>query len=355
MANSPNTPPQSLERLSASFTRFAELECRGMSPLYETLSLGIAADDDLLALASRAKPGQPRPNLFMAAVQRLLMEEHDHPLAVFYPHISGRPLATGDPVPAFRDFCLELQGELTALLTSRMVQTNVVRRCASMMPAFAYVDGLDLGGSPYLIEIGASAGLNLFWDKYGYDYGNGGVYGDARSPVQISSTFRGGLRPEIPEAMPVVAGRVGIDLNPIDLADREETTWLKALVWPERRDELELLEAAMQATFKEPPQMIQGDALDLLPGLIDSVPADQVPCLFHSHVLNQFPREAREVFWDLVELHGARRNLAVVSKEGVRGGEHSAVEVNHFRDGVQNHQRLANDDSHGYWLEWLVG
>ena len=93
--------------------------------------------------------------------------------------------------------------------------------------------------------------------------------------------------------------------------------------------------------------------LDLLPGLIDSVPECQVPCLSHSHVLNQFPREARETFWALVGEHGAKRNLAVVSKEG--GGELSVVEVTHFRDGVKTHRRVANTDSHGYWLEWLTG
>lgn len=34
-----------------------------------------------------------------------------------------------------------------------MVQTNVVRRCASVLPAFAHVDELGLGGALYLIEI----------------------------------------------------------------------------------------------------------------------------------------------------------------------------------------------------------
>ncbi len=329
-----------------------------MSPLYYRLSLEIAVDEELLAIAIHAKPGQPRPNLFFAAVQRLLMDSPGHSLAIFYPHISdgfseSMARALEDPSPAFRAFCLENRQALTGLLATRMVQTNVVRRCATMLPAFTYADGIGLGGELYLIEIGASAGLNFIWERYGYSYGDGLIYGNPQSPVQISSTFRGSRRPAIPDALPAVAGRIGVDLNPIDLADREETLWLKALVWPERRDELELLEAAITATSKEPPRVLKGDALDLLPGLIGSVPEGQVPCLFHSHVLNQFPAEARDAFWNLVGNHGSKRNLAVVSKEGVRGGEHSVVEVTHFQDGVKTHRRLANDDSHGYWLEWL--
>ena len=356
MAYRRDSSRQPLASLSESFHRFAELECQGMSPLYYRLSLGIAADKDLLALAIQAKRG-PRPNLFLAAVQRLLMDEPDHPLAAFYPHISGPPAPSEDPspedpAPAFRAFCLERQQALTGLLATRMVQTNVVRRCASMVPAFVHVDGLGLGGNLYLIEVGASAGLNLIWDRYGYDYGEGRLYGDPQSAVQISSAFRGSHRPAMPGVLPAVAGRIGVDLNPIEINDPEEAMWLTALVWPERRDEMELLEAAIRVASESPPNVIKGDALELLPDLIDSVPQDQIPCLFHSHVLNQFPRDAREAFWALVEEHGARRNLAVVSKEG--GGETSVVEVTHFRDGVGANQRLANGDSHGYWLEWLV-
>ncbi|PKB63822.1 MAG: hypothetical protein BZY80_05250 [SAR202 cluster bacterium Io17-Chloro-G2] len=359
MANRRNFPRQSPASLSESFTRFAELECQGMSDLYYRLSLGIAADNDLLELAIQAKSGQPRPNLFFAAVQRLLMDEPDHPLAAFYPHISGGSAPHGgplpeDPAPAFRVFCLERQQALTGLLANRMVQTNVVRRCARILPAFAYVNRLGLGGTLFLIEIGASAGLNMLLDRYGYDYGEGRVYGNRLSPVQISSTFRGSQRPVIPGAIPDLADRIGVDLNPVELNDPEETQWLKALVWPERRDELGLLEAALKVASEHPPRVVKGDALDLLPGLIDAVPGDQVPCLIHSHVLNQFPREARVMFWSLVENRGVNRNLAVISMEGVREGEHAAEEVTYFRDGARTNLRLANSDSHGYWVEWLV-
>ena len=65
---------QDLDRFARTFHRFAELECPGMSTLYESLCHSVAEDRDLLDIAANARPGQPVPNLFMAAVHWLLLE-----------------------------------------------------------------------------------------------------------------------------------------------------------------------------------------------------------------------------------------------------------------------------------------
>ena len=64
-----------------------------------------------------------------------------------------------------------------------------------------------------LIEVGASAGLNLLFDRYSYDYGAGRSAGDPGSPIQFACTLRGEVRPPIPASMPPVAARVGLDLH----------------------------------------------------------------------------------------------------------------------------------------------
>src|ERR1700731_618342 len=100
-----------LEPLSRRFQQFAEHECHDASPLYERLCLGIAADTEILTLAAYTRKGQPVPNLFLGAVQYLLLKGVQHPLASFYPSISGLPSEpsnwTEDPYPYFRAFCLE--------------------------------------------------------------------------------------------------------------------------------------------------------------------------------------------------------------------------------------------------------
>ena len=94
------------------------------------------------------------------------------------------------------------------------------------LPAFGEV--ANRAGRPLtLIEIGPSAGLNLVFDRYGYDYGNGIVAGVTESAVRINSDSRGAPPPVSP--LPRVAARLGIDLNPLDVGDSDEMDWLRAL------------------------------------------------------------------------------------------------------------------------------
>ncbi|WP_251137352.1 DUF2332 family protein [Exiguobacterium sp. s150] len=74
-------------KLSQKFATFAERECRDSSPLYESLSLHISQDDELLELCNVARDGQPVPNLLFGAVHYLLMQGYDHPLTDYYPSI----------------------------------------------------------------------------------------------------------------------------------------------------------------------------------------------------------------------------------------------------------------------------
>ena len=68
--------------------------------------------------------------------------------------------------------------------------------------------------------------------------------GDPDHPVQLSSIIRGDLRPPLPDSIPKVVFRVGLDLSPVDISDPDAVDWLRALVWPERVDEAQMLEDA---------------------------------------------------------------------------------------------------------------
>src|SRR5205085_1814788 len=161
------------------------------------------------------------------------------------------------------------------------------------LPAFARV-ARQTGGPLALVEIGASVGLNLLWDRYGYDYGDGASYGDAGSPVRITCTVRGDRRPWVPAVLPRVRYRVGLDLNPVDVRDPEAALWLRALVWPEHAGRAALLQRALEVARRDPPSLIKGDALDLLPAVLPAVPHDVALCVFHTFTVNQFSAEARD-------------------------------------------------------------
>jgi hypothetical protein len=354
----------SSESLAERFQRFARLECHDSSPLYERLSLGIAADQRMLAMAAHAQKGQPAPNLFFAAVHWLLLKGVEHPISNFYPSVSETSACDEDPYPYFRSFCLEWSEEILKLITTRLVQTNVVRRSACLLPAFGLVSQLSRKISPTLslVEIGAAAGLNLLWDRYGYNYGQGLCCGDPDSPVQIACAVRGDQCPPVPPVYPRVAYRVGLELNPIDVNDSESTLWLRALVWPEHQEQANLLQNAIRLAQQDPPQLITGNALELLPDILSTVPQDSSLCVFHTHTINQFSPEARELLSALIAGHGAKRDLFLVSMEWAgldpeesHGLGHSLLKLVSFHRGVETVKRLACCDPHGRWIQWLEG
>ena len=342
-----------LETLSRVFHRFAELECPGMSALYESLCHSIAEDGEVLAIAANSRSGQPVPNLFMAAVHWLLMRDAAHPASAYYPDMCRGTVEPGDPYPSFRAFCLEMREEITALISVRLVQTNVVRRCAVLLPAFAEAIGEARGRPLALVAIGASAGLNLFWDRYAYFYSDGRRWGDGGSPVQLSSVIRDEGRPPLPTSIPDVVFRLGLDLNPVDIGDPDAVAWLKALVWPERSEEALILDNAIGLAQENPPTLLAGDALELLPEVLRGIPPDSTLCLYHSHMLNQLSQEARGRFEKIIDVHGAVRDLNLISLEGRAGGHHSAIEITRYRGGIKTTRHLADCDSHGNWIQWL--
>ena len=172
-----------LEALAQRFVRFADQECGAYAPLYDRLARGIAADPELLTIAARARSGQQVPLLLLAAVHSLLLGGVNHALGAFYPSITRHTaIPPGDPLPAFRAFCLDHRDVLLELVSTRLVQTNEPRRCTMLLPAFATVARLAAGRPLALIEVGASAGLHLLFDHYGYNYGSGRSAGAPDAP-----------------------------------------------------------------------------------------------------------------------------------------------------------------------------
>ena len=172
--------------LGARFAHQANQAHREHSPLYERLARGVAEDREMLTLAANAR-STPESSLLLTAAHYLLLGGEEGAVAAFYPSVAGE--ARGDPYPLFREFCLDHAEEIRTFISTRRVQQNEVRRCALLLPAFGLV--AERVGSPLaLVEVGASAGLNLLFDRYAYDYGDGRLRGDTGSPVRLRAARR---------------------------------------------------------------------------------------------------------------------------------------------------------------------
>src|SRR5215207_6676466 len=188
----------------ADLLRFQSEACRWVgSPLYEALLSRAAADYEAGGPTRRllgGHEGDPKDSALglrlMGAVNRLVLEGEAPALAERYRAGDGDHERTWRAFRATRE---ERLAELGPLL-QRPVQTNEVGRCAALLPGFLGI-AAETGMPLRLLEVGASAGLNLFWSEYRYESA-GFAWGSAGSPVRVRFELSGG------EIEPVKAGVV---------------------------------------------------------------------------------------------------------------------------------------------------
>lgn len=329
---------------------FAEQVCVDQSPLYEVLSARIADDPKVFDLLRRSPLEQPGPNLFFAAVHFLLLSGASHELRQFYATYTASPKPPAESWPAFRDFCLAREQEITAILSTRRVQTNEVRRCSYLFPLFSVIHAMEPKFSLAIFEVGASGGLNLNWDRYAYDYGPQGNFGTVNSNVRIQCEISGKF-PLSKPAIPNIAYRRGIDLHPVDVSVPEQARWLQALIWPDQPERFQLQQAAIDEFRRSPVPLIRGDALEVLPAEIASAPPDARLCVVHCHTLNQFSREGRKQFTEILKVASQTRSIHEISAEWIETPT-TELRLTNYRDGAANDTLYARVDHHGRWAEW---
>jgi hypothetical protein len=335
--------------LSDRFKVFANRECKGSSKLYETLSLSIADDIELLLIAANSREGQPIPNLFLGSVHYLLLKGINHELKEYYSSIVSNPREPRTAFAPFRDFCLLNKTAIIHLLKTKLVQTNEVRRCAYLYPSFCRI--YNKADRPLaLIEIGTSAGLQLLWDQYSYSYNSTEVYGNTHSTLKIESEIQGEKSPFLLKNTPPVTSRIGIDLHINDLKHPESYLWLKALIWPEHKERIIHFEQAVECLKDEPLELIEGDGVKLLPEIVSRIPLGAVVCIFHTHVANQIPLEGKHELLELIRNIGQKRDVFHL----YNNMWDSALHLDYYLDGEEFKETLAETEGHGRWFQWML-
>ncbi|GAA1061236.1 DUF2332 domain-containing protein [Agromyces bracchium] len=308
---------------------FAEVEARGMSATYEAWAHGVAGDPETVALIDDLPPVKRQPNLVFSAAR-----------------FHGAP--TG-PYGAFRDWLHAHWVEVQAMCLTHATQTNEAARCALHLPVLAGIDGPIA-----LLEVGASAGLCLFPDRYSYAYTGHPRLDPAAgpSPVVLDCEARGPV--PVPDRLPTVVWRAGIDLHPLDVRRPDDLAWLEALVWPEHDDRRERLRAAAGIVAADPPRIVAGDLAERLESLAEDAPDEATLVVFHAAVLAYVDGGARARFTELVGgLPG--RWLSIEARSIVPGIElredvpNDSTDFVMALDGVQ----VAWAQPHGRAIRWV--
>jgi hypothetical protein len=159
----------------------------------------------------------------------------------------------------------------------------------------------------------------------------------------------------LPDSLPHVVWRAGLDLNPIDLGNSDDVAWLETLVWPEQNDRLDRLRAAIAIARSVRPLVVKGDLLVDLPALAAQAPSDATLVVFHSAVLAYVSDlSARMRFAEMV------RDLGAVWVSNETPNAFPAISARTDTDRGRGRFLLAVDGgpvawthSHGAAIEWL--
>lgn len=243
-----------MDAVSERYRRFAESEAPGRSARYEEWAAGVAGDPAMQRLLAQIPATRRQPPLVFAVTRLLGAPEADYPTWAAWTRRHARTVI---------EEC-----------TARSLQTNEPLRCAALLPALSAIPGPIA-----LLEIGASAGLCLYPDRYSYRYAGGPALDpvDGPSAVVLDSALRGpgAARARSTLALPEVVWRAGVDLALLDAADPADRAFLAALVWPGERGRWERIGAALEIVAADPPRMSRGDATE--PGVVAAAAAEAPP------------------------------------------------------------------------------
>lgn len=281
----------------------------------------------------------------LGAVNRLVLADPSCPLRAWYPSAGGR-VDLGEVVPAFFTVVAEHADTIGAEMRAA-VQTNEVGRSAPLSAALNYVGGVP--GAPIrLLEIGASAGLNLWPDRYHVCAGRV-AWGPADSAVRLCGHFVSG---DPPTAGFAVVERRGCDLNPLDIGTPHARDLLRSFVWPEHLRRLRRLDAALATASPAP--LDRHDACSWVRAQLAELPAGVTTVVFHSLVLPYLTDDERRQFTNTIrsagDLADSVHRLAWVSLEPTPG--YDAIRLVCERWPEREYAALALSNPHGEEVRW---
>lgn len=315
------------------------------SPLYGHL-LSVAIDDiarggPCAAVLRHCAPeidpwAQAVPLRFLGGLHRIVLEGRAPVLARHYGSVGGvfdgsNPGTSGDDfIASVAEHADELIGAL-----DRPVQTNEVGRAALLVGG--YIEIARRTGLPLrLLEVGASAGLNMRWDSYFYDTGSS-TFGDPASGLRFEGVWEGDVLPDLAVDV-TVADRGGCDLNPIDATTDEGALTLLSYVWPDQALRIAHLRGAIDIARAVPVRVERADAGAWVTRALATPTPAVATVVVHSIVLQYLSKETRDrvrdairtagasatsdstIHWLRMEPAGPVADLRLTSWAGVRGG-----------------------------------
>lgn len=231
-------------------------------------------------------------------------------------------------------------------------QTNEAGRAGALLPGLAVVAGAT--GLPLvLVELGASAGLNLNMDRFRADLG-GVAMGDPASEVRIAPHWTG---PPPPVAQANIVARRGVDLAPLDVADPAVAERLLAFMWPDQPERLARTAAAIALARRFPPPLVASDAAEWVARHLALTPG-AATVVYHSIAFQYFPPAAQQRIIDRLAALGAAATPQAplawlrLEMDDPANPATPAIRLRLWQGGGGDERLLGHAHPHGAFVRW---
>jgi hypothetical protein len=289
-----------MARLAADLRgRASILERAGRSPLCTELMRGAATSAESGGIVATIFESDPllhgsAPELrLLSALHHLVLGGQAPWLADHYPSVGGTAPAAGAWAAA--EHALADHLDVVAARIGRPVQTNEPGRCVSLFGGLLWL--AERHRMPIrLLEIGASAGLNLNADRYRYVV-RGTTLGEPACELAFIEPWIGAPVGDLAGATVLdVRERAGCDRAPIDPTTNDGLRSLLSYVWPDEPVRFTRVRLAAQIAAEHPLQIERSSAADWLARRLTPAP-DGVLTVVWQSVLRQYLAASE---WDAV-------------------------------------------------------
>jgi hypothetical protein len=336
----------------------------------------IAAHEELLRRLTGLPPDRLPALLASAAIAYLVRRDRPEPLAGYFPE-PGKPPPPFDAGfgPAARRFIAARLDDIDAVCARHRYQMNEVARCTQIALGIAAATA-GSGGEPVaLADLGTGAGLGLQLDRFSYLVGDR-ASGPRAAALRLRCQVRGSAEP--PQvSLPPIAERAGIDVAPVSLQDPAARAWLLACAPPEP-SAVDRLAGAIEVTRQHPAEILAGDVIEMLPGLLDRFAPGRHVLVTDSYLAVFLSPERRAELAGIMAEAGRTRPVTWLSldplvplgpsgRDSVQGldvpgqliaeyqqhGVFAVLGARTFHRGTDRGRLLARAHPSGQWVEWL--
>ena len=135
-----------------------------------------------------------------------------------------------------------------------------------------------------------------------------------------------------------------------DLHNEEDYLWLRALIWPEHKERLEMFDQAASLVKNESVQFIEGDGVELLSSIIEQISEEAVICIFHTHVANQIPEQVKHKLEN--KYKKSAQNVMYSTCITIWDRD---LHIDYYINGNEYRETVGETEGHGRWFSWKIG